>query len=110
MGPSPSGYDGSHWSAEGHRRVGELVRERLRELVAANGLGWTMTFAAERLLAALASRLDRRLAALEERRGLPGINGVERNYRQWNSRDWSDGGEAWTQSSEWKQSLIDEVM
>jgi lysophospholipase L1-like esterase len=27
--PDPVGYDGSHWSAEGHRRVANLLRQRL---------------------------------------------------------------------------------
>ena len=35
---------------------------------------------------------------------------VEHNFEVWNNRDWSGGGEEWTVSPKWKQSLIDEVM
>lgn len=35
---------------------------------------------------------------------------VTRNCEVWQNYDWEKGGEEWTKSPEWKQSLIDEVM
>jgi|GEM_PF-615512 len=35
---------------------------------------------------------------------------VAKNYETWQSWDWESGGEEWTVSPEWKQSLIKEVM
>jgi ubiquinone/menaquinone biosynthesis C-methylase UbiE len=55
--------------------------------------------------------LDRRIKYLEKRNNLPGMNSTELNSIIWNSWNWGkSGGEEWTKSKEWKQSLIDEVM
>jgi ubiquinone/menaquinone biosynthesis C-methylase UbiE len=37
-------------------------------------------------------------------------NSVTHNKEQWGQWDWSQGGEEWTVSVEWKQALIDEIL
>jgi ubiquinone/menaquinone biosynthesis C-methylase UbiE len=51
-----------------------------------------------------------RMVRLERQHGLSGRNTIENNYQIWEAWDWSQGGEEWTHSEEWKQSLIDDVM
>jgi SAM-dependent methyltransferase len=59
---------------------------------------------------------DRRLRA-EQRRGVLGSahlrwrgNSAAENRATWTSWDWSQGGEEWNVSSEWKRALIDDVL
>lgn len=84
------------------RELGWFLRE--------NGPRWTLYFITQRAFSAAASRLDASIVALEKRKSLPGTNSVSRNYALWNFKDWSEGGEEWSHSPAWKQSLIDEVM
>jgi SAM-dependent methyltransferase len=60
--------------------------------------------------------VDRRLER-EQRRGVLGPahrawggNSAGDNRERWTDWDWSDGGEEWTLSAEWKQALIDDVL
>jgi SAM-dependent methyltransferase len=62
-------------------------------------------------------RLEHRMLAIEERRGVLGEahrawrdHTPEANKDRWGGWDWSRHGEEWTASPEWKQSLIDEVL
>jgi SAM-dependent methyltransferase len=68
-----------------------------------------------------ARRLGWRLEDLrlerEQRRGVLGPahrawrgNSSDENARRWTGWDWSDRGEEWTLSQEWKRGLIDEVL
>lgn len=50
------------------------------------------------------------MRTLEMKYDLPGINTIGRNYDAWQNWDWERRGEEWTESAEWKQALIDEVM
>jgi SAM-dependent methyltransferase len=59
---------------------------------------------------------DRRLTA-EQRRGVLGPahrrwrgNSARENRRRWDSWDWSNGGEEWSASPEWRGALIDHVL
>jgi ubiquinone/menaquinone biosynthesis C-methylase UbiE len=73
--------------------------------------------AVKRRLAKLTGRvIDRRLER-EQRRGILGPahrawggNSAIDNRERWTDWDWSDGGEEWTLSTEWKQALIDDVL
>lgn len=82
----------------------------LRQLVRDNGVRWTVLFCVNRVSRALEQATDTRLSALERDRGLSGINTVARNRDLWNQYDWTDRGENWSPSPEWKQALIDDVM
>jgi SAM-dependent methyltransferase len=83
---------------------------RIGELRAANGWRWTAWYLVRAALRRAQEGTERRLAALERRRGLPGANALAENVRRWNEHDWQQLGEEWTVSAEWKQALIDEVM
>ena len=50
------------------------------------------------------------MGALERQHGLSGINTVARNRDLWDGYDWTEKGENWSPSPEWKQALIDEVL
>jgi len=55
--------------------------------------------------------LDRRIRAIEKRRGVPGMGASEIQVLIWDSWAWeADGGEKWTESFAWKDSLIREVL
>jgi ubiquinone/menaquinone biosynthesis C-methylase UbiE len=67
--------------------------------------------AADRVGADRARRAFWRRATDRERaRGLPGTNTRSANRVVWNTYDWSEGGEEWSVSEEWRDALIDEVM
>jgi SAM-dependent methyltransferase len=55
--------------------------------------------------------LDRRIRAVENRRGVPGMGASEIQMLIWDSWAWgNDGGEKWTESGPWKDSVIEEVL
>jgi SAM-dependent methyltransferase len=83
---------------------------KLRILLSENGLRWTFYLLLRRLAPGLSKLLDRRMKTLETRYGLPGDKSVARNYFEWQTHDWKAGGEEWSPSLEWKQSLIDHVL
>lgn len=84
--------------------------QELRRLVADNGVLWTAWFVLHYQLGFVLDALHRRMKSLELKYDLPGSNSVARNYSAWQNWNWEMAGEEWTQSAEWKQSLIDEVI
>jgi len=55
--------------------------------------------------------LDRLIRAIENRRGVPGMGASELQALIWDNWDWSaDGGEKWTESTAWKDSVIGAVL
>jgi len=55
--------------------------------------------------------LDRRIRAIERRRGIPGMGAGEIQVLIWDSWEWeADGGEKWSESESWKDSVIREVL
>ena len=83
---------------------------RVGALRAANGWRWTAWYLGRAALRRSQERVERHLAELEARGGLPGANALAENVRRWNEHDWQQLGEEWTVSPEWKQSLIDDVI
>ncbi len=75
-----------------------------------NGPVWCLellTYYAASMLA------DRAYTAMDRRRRslrLPGLNSASLNREIWNAWDWGVGGEEWTQSPQWKQSLLSCVL
>ena len=56
-------------------------------------------------------RLDRLIRKVENRRGVPGMGASEIQMLIWDSWAWeADGGEKWTASGAWKESVIREVL
>lgn len=47
---------------------------------------------------------------LEQKHNLPGSHSVAENELKWNHYSWTRGENEWTQSEEWKNSLIEHVM
>lgn len=84
------------------RLLGRMFRE--------NGFSWTCLLAAYYLLSEMADASFRRLQRLKLTRKLPGTSSLETNKEVWTNWDWGAGGEEWTQSPEWKHSLIQNVL
>ena len=113
MEPSERPGTGSR-AGTGQRDEPSRVR-RVRNLHRENGTIWTVLFILERAAhRAGASRLSRAMwrkrAERELAHGLTGTNTAERNRIAWNEYDWAHAGEEWSESPEWRDSLIDEVM
>jgi SAM-dependent methyltransferase len=53
---------------------------------------------------------ERSLREMEVRRGLPGVHKPEIQRALWQNYDWSQKGEEWTASEEWKRSVIDSIL
>ncbi|MCP5559331.1 MAG: class I SAM-dependent methyltransferase [Verrucomicrobiaceae bacterium] len=47
---------------------------------------------------------------LRKRRGLPGLNSRSLNAEIWDNWDWAAGGDEWTPSQEWKDSLVANIL
>jgi SAM-dependent methyltransferase len=89
-------------------RLGRLALAQ--RYLSENGLRWTAYAALFGGLTRANHAVYQQMVRLERRHALSGRNSVAENYRVWDGWDWSGGGEEWTHSEEWKQSLIDDVM
>jgi SAM-dependent methyltransferase len=92
----------------GGRRLGRLARTQ--RYLAQNGVRWSAYAALFGGLTRANHAVYQRMVRLERKHALSGRNSVEDNYRVWDDWDWSRGGEEWTHSEEWKESLINDVM
>lgn len=84
--------------------------QRARQLIAENGFRWSIYAALLGSFRKASHAIYARMVQLERQHQLSGWNPVAVNYDVWQDWDWSNLGEEWTPSDEWKQSLIDEVM
>lgn len=88
----------------------------LKQMLAINGLRWTTCVVPYVLIRKMFENFqmpfwDRQIKRMEEKHNLPGINCSELNYVIWQAWDWSSGGgEEWTHSQEWKESLVKHVL
>lgn len=82
----------------------------LRQLAARNGMGWFVRFALNTLARRSFESTSRRLQRFEQKKGLPGFHDAELQRIVWNAYDWSRDGEEWTQSEEWKRSVVEALM
>lgn len=82
----------------------------LRLLLRENGWRWTGLFAlvqgVRRLHPDWSEPFQVRLADFERRHDLQGINSRTLNRHLWDHWDWARGGEEWTPSQAWKDSLV----
>lgn len=83
---------------------------RVKKLIAANGIYWVALLSAETFFKTIAKSIHRTIRKLEDKHNLPGTNLVDFNYDTWNNWDWEKAGEEWTESEEWKNALINDVM
>jgi len=83
-----------------------------------NGIFWTGLLAVYYLLSgigntsiALADAIFVKLQKIKQEKGLPGTSSLVANKNIWESWNWNTaGGEEWTLSIEWKESLIKNVL
>ncbi len=81
-----------------------------------NGLYWTALLSVYYLTSAigsdmLAALIFIKLQKIKKERGLPGTSSLMANKTIWESWDWNKtGGDEWTLSKEWKESLIKNVI
>ncbi len=70
-----------------------------------NGTTWTALLAVYYLASGCAEWAFGRMQRLRQARSLPGISSPGANREIWQSWDWSQGGEEWTPSPEWKEAF-----
>jgi len=83
-----------------------LIRQFLKE----NGPYWFLLFALERLFGGVTPYFQRKRIDLEIKKQLPGFNTRAYNYKEWSNYDWTKEGEEWTDSNEWKKTLIENTL
>jgi SAM-dependent methyltransferase len=85
-------------------------------MVEVNGVAWTSLVVVYAVCRRINKDLrlpflDRRIRSIEKRRGVPGMGASEIQVLIWDSWEWgSDGGEKWTESEAWKESVIRDVL
>ncbi len=96
---------------DNRRRIGLFRKLRILGLVMReNGIAWTTCFTVYYLASSLAEKAYGAMDRLRHEKSLPGLNSVKLNAEIWNQWDWSAGGEEWTQSEDWKRSLLKNVL
>jgi ubiquinone/menaquinone biosynthesis C-methylase UbiE len=93
------------------RKVRPLQKFRLVRMAAhENGVFWTINLLTYYATSWIADRAYTRMNQLRVKNHLPGLNSTAMNREIWQNWDWQDSGEEWTESAEWKQSLISNVL
>ncbi len=75
-----------------------------------NGLLYTMLLGVYYGGSSVANRAFETMQRLRKSSGLPGLNSRGLNAEIWNNWDWQAGGDEWTPSAEWKNSLVAQVL
>jgi ubiquinone/menaquinone biosynthesis C-methylase UbiE len=75
-----------------------------------NGLCWTIYLILYYAFSSMAEWTYTSMNQLRVKHNLPGLNSTAMNYEIWSNWDWESGGEEWTQSAEWKNSLIKNIL
>lgn len=88
------------------RRKLRLATLALRE----NGLWWCILLFTYYASSSLAHRAFSAMDGLRRKRNIPGMNSAALNKEIWESWDWSSGGDEWSESEQWKQSVIRRVL
>jgi SAM-dependent methyltransferase len=78
-----------------------IARLALKE----NGALWCTFLLAYYASSTIAHRAFEAMDHLRRKRGIPGLNSRTLNKEIWEAWNWSAGGEEWSKSPEWKQSL-----
>ena len=96
---------------DNRRRLDVAKKFRLLGLtVKENGLVYTGLLGLYYAGSAVANTAFSTMQNLRKTRGLPGVNSRSLNAEIWNNWDWRAGGDEWTPSQEWKDSLLDQVL
>ncbi|MDB6137978.1 MAG: Methyltransferase protein [Verrucomicrobiaceae bacterium] len=75
-----------------------------------NGLLWCSAFGVYYVCSQIADRAFAFMDSLRRKHGVPGLNSRALNKAIWEAWDWGAGGEEWSPSEEWKQSVITQVL
>lgn len=75
-----------------------------------NGFIWTVYLMIYYLFSSISEWAYTRMSQFRREHNLPGLNSTRMNYEIWRNWNWQNGGEEWTQSVEWKNSLIKNVL
>ena len=107
LGQSEGYYDaGYRRQPKAYRTKARLLALSLRE----NGLAWTALLGAYYTSSIIAERAFTRLQKVKLERGLPGTSSLHMNREIWENWDWTTGGEEWTASCAWKESMVRNVL
>lgn len=88
----------------------EPAWRRLAQRYRDNGGVWSLYHLLSRTSGQFSRYFEAKGRELERSQGKPGINTVEYNRSAWSDHDWSQGGEEWSPSPEWRESLMDEFL
>lgn len=75
-----------------------------------NGLIWTSLLSVYYLSSNIAESSFAKLQKVKLEKRLPGTSGLKANKEIWENWNWDAGGEEWTPSPDWKESLINNVL
>jgi SAM-dependent methyltransferase len=97
--------------AENRRRLDLGKKLRLLGLtLKENGAFYTLLLGLYYAGSSVSNAAFDRMQNLRKRRGIPGLNSRKLNTEIWDNWDWSGGGDEWTPSPEWKDSLVENVL
>jgi ubiquinone/menaquinone biosynthesis C-methylase UbiE len=93
------------------RRIGYWTKARMFAIsLRESGLTWTVLLGAYYVSSMAAERTFARLQNMKLASGLPGTSSLQMNREVWENWDWTAGGEEWTPSLEWKESIVRNVL
>ncbi len=75
-----------------------------------NGILWCSAFGVYYVCSQIGDRAFAFMDSLRRKHGVPGLNSRALNKAIWEAWDWGAGGEEWSPSEEWKQSVITQVL
>jgi SAM-dependent methyltransferase len=75
-----------------------------------NGVWWCILLLTYYLASALSHRAFAGMNKLRRTRNIPGMNSAALNKEIWEAWNWSAAGDEWSQSNEWKGSLVRNVL
>ncbi len=108
---------GNTGSSTGKDLVQNRARLRLKQKIKLlwnsireNGLIWTSLLSVYYISSGIAETSFAKLQRVKLDRQLPGTSGLKANKEIWENWNWDGGGEEWTPSLEWKESLINNIL
>jgi ubiquinone/menaquinone biosynthesis C-methylase UbiE len=90
----------------GTKQKVKLLWNSIRE----NGFIWTCLLSIYYISSGIAEASFDKLQRVKIERQLPGTSGLKTNKEIWENWNWAAGGEEWTPSPEWKESLTNNVL
>jgi ubiquinone/menaquinone biosynthesis C-methylase UbiE len=90
----------------GSKQKIKLLWNSIRE----NGFLWTSLLSLYYISSGIAEASFAKLQRVKLERQLPGTSGLKANKEIWENWNWDGGGEEWTPSPEWKESLINNIL